>query len=86
MKIKTAYWKEDPTVISTFSVAVWEAARWVLSGSSVGEEIRRRAYASVGTTITDPMVMDYIKFMYGAETNLFEVKLRRAFWVPLDEN
>jgi hypothetical protein len=79
MKIKTAISKQEDQPIFVFSIGVWQAAGWKLSGCSLAEEIVKRAYAAAGESDTNPMIQ-YTSTFKGAPDWAYVVELKESHW------
>lgn len=79
MKIKVAGFVEEAKPIFLFSIALWVAANWVLSNSTVQEELVRRAYAGAGVPQTDPLHHEKL-VVKGAPEWAYQVRIHRGDW------
>jgi hypothetical protein len=79
MKIKVAAYVEDAEPCYVMSVAVWTAASWPLTGTTLTDELVKRTWASSGI---DPKSFYHNMKMHvkGSPEWAFQIKIYRGEW------
>ena len=79
MKIKVAHYVEDAEPCYVMSVAVWTAASWTLTGTTLTDELMKRTWAASGisSTSNNHNMKMHVK---GNPEWAFQLKIFRGEW------